>query len=142
MILHQKLKYLRKRMGLSQLELAEKMQVSRQAVSGWEAGTSRPSIENVKSLGALYEVPLEYLLHDDVPELVDLNGNDGGENRRSILANIKRRNIILVLICIGLILALLCTVVFVNGRGQVVPMDNIKGSEVEPGEDFEFEIEW
>lgn len=41
MELPQKLKYLRKQMGLSQLELSEKLQVSRQAVSGWEAGVSQ-----------------------------------------------------------------------------------------------------
>ena len=68
MTLRQKLKYLRKRIGLSQLELAEKLQVSRQAVSGWEAGTSKPSTENLKSLGTLYDVPLEYLLNDDMSD--------------------------------------------------------------------------
>ena len=47
MELSQKLKYLRKKKGVSQLELAERLSVSRQAVSGWEAGTSRPSTENL-----------------------------------------------------------------------------------------------
>ena len=50
MELSQKLKYLRKKKGVSQLELAERLSVSRQAVSGWEAGTSRPSTENLQSL--------------------------------------------------------------------------------------------
>ena len=50
MELSQKLKELRKKQGLTQLELAERLFVSRQAISGWEAGTSRPSTENLQSL--------------------------------------------------------------------------------------------
>lgn len=64
MELSQKLKYLRKKKGVSQLELAERLSVSRQAVSGWEAGTSRPSTENLQSLSRLFNIPLETLLND------------------------------------------------------------------------------
>lgn len=64
MELSQKLKELRKKQGLTQLDLAEKLFVSRQAISGWEAGTSRPSTENLHSLSKLYNVPLEMLLDD------------------------------------------------------------------------------
>lgn len=61
MELSQKLKELRKKQGLTQLELAERLFVSRQAISGWEAGTSRPSTEN---LSRLFNIPLETLLDD------------------------------------------------------------------------------
>lgn len=64
MELSRKLKYLRKKKGVSQLELAERLSVSRQAVSGWEAGTSRPSTENLQSLSRLFNIPLETLLND------------------------------------------------------------------------------
>lgn len=64
MELSQKLKEIRKKQGLTQLELAERLFVSRQAISGWEAGTSRPSTENLQSLSKLYNVPLEMLLDD------------------------------------------------------------------------------
>ena len=47
MELSQKLKELRKEQGLTQLELAKKLFVSRQAITGWEAGTSRPSTESL-----------------------------------------------------------------------------------------------
>lgn len=55
MELSQKLKELRKKQGLTQLELAERLFVSRQAISGWEAGTSRPSTENLQSLSRLFD---------------------------------------------------------------------------------------
>lgn len=64
MELSQKLKELRKKQGLTQLELAERLFVSRQAISGWEAGTSRPSTENLQSLSRSFNIPLETLLDD------------------------------------------------------------------------------
>jgi len=63
--LSQKLKELRKKQGLTQLELAERLFVSRQAISGWEAGTSRPSTENLQSLSRLFNIPL---LREDTAE--------------------------------------------------------------------------
>ena len=69
MTLEKKLARLRKREGLSQAEVSEKLDVSRQAVTKWETGTSRPSIENLQSLSRLYNVPLEYLLDESRDEL-------------------------------------------------------------------------
>ena len=69
MTLEKKLACLRKREGLSQAEVSEKLDVSRQAVTKWETGTSRPSIENLQSLSRLYNVPLEYLLDESGDEL-------------------------------------------------------------------------
>lgn len=65
MELREKLIHLRKQNGLSQLELAEKLNVSRQAISKWEVGATAPSTENLKCLGELYKVPLEDLLNDE-----------------------------------------------------------------------------
>ena len=69
MTLDKKLARLRKREGLSQAEVSEALDVSRQAVTKWETGTSRPSIENLQSLSRLYNVPLEYLLDESGDEL-------------------------------------------------------------------------
>ena len=57
-----KLASLRKQKGLSQLELAEAMNVSRQAVSMWESGATIPSIDNLVLLGRLYEVSVDEIL--------------------------------------------------------------------------------
>ena len=59
MQLAEKLVYLRKEKGLSQLQLAELMNVSRQAISRWETGAAVPSAENLKYLGNLYDVSLD-----------------------------------------------------------------------------------
>lgn len=65
MKLEEKLLALRKEKGLSQLMLAEIMNVSRQAVSRWELGISIPSTENLMSLSKLYGVPIDYLMHEE-----------------------------------------------------------------------------
>ena len=54
MTLDKRLAYLRKRERMSQAEVAERLDVSRQAVSRWESGDSKPSIENLQSLCKLY----------------------------------------------------------------------------------------
>ena len=72
MKLEEKLVSLRKAKGLSQMKLAEMMNVSLQAISRWEVGAAVPSTDNLKYLGRLYDVPLEYLLHDDAPMLLQI----------------------------------------------------------------------
>lgn len=66
MKLEEKLISLRKANGLSQFNLAEQLGVSRQAVSKWEAGASKPSTENLKTLSALYDVPLNNIEGSEV----------------------------------------------------------------------------
>lgn len=61
----EKLLDLRKRNGYSQEELAEKLDVSRQAISRWEMGTAIPDSLNVLHLSKLFQVSTDYLLNDD-----------------------------------------------------------------------------
>ena len=65
MSLVDKLVYLRKQKGLTQMELAETLNVSRQAISRWEVGAAVPSTENLMVLSELYGVSVDCLLHDD-----------------------------------------------------------------------------
>ena len=53
---------LRTKMGLSQDELAEKVFVTRQAVSRWENGETTPNIETLKLLSKLFDVSINTLL--------------------------------------------------------------------------------
>ena len=78
MILAEKIAMLRRRTGLSQEELAEKMQVSRQSVSKWESGTSIPDLEKILRLSTLFGVSTDFLLKDELNEqaLSDAPGPD------------------------------------------------------------------
>ena len=82
MKLEEKLISLRKEKGLSQMKLAEMMNVSRQAISRWEVGAAVPSTDNLKFLGNLYGVSLEYLLHDDEPKTKSKRDTNAEEDNR------------------------------------------------------------
>ncbi len=56
---------LRKANGWSQEDFAEKLNVSRQAISRWENGTALPDAQNVLQISNLFHVTTDYLLNDD-----------------------------------------------------------------------------
>ena len=68
MILADKIIKLRKKNGWSQEELAEKMNVSRQAVSKWERSEASPDTDNLISLAEVYGVSLDELLKGKTEE--------------------------------------------------------------------------
>lgn len=62
MELYEKLYELRRASGMSQEELAEKLGVSRQAVSKWESGATQPELSKLIELSKLYSVSVDELL--------------------------------------------------------------------------------
>lgn len=68
MIFADKMIALRKKNGWSQEELAEKMNVTRQAVSKWEGAQSVPDLEKILLLSQLFGVSTDYLLKDELGE--------------------------------------------------------------------------
>ncbi|MBR1598512.1 MAG: helix-turn-helix transcriptional regulator [Lachnospiraceae bacterium] len=63
-----KLYNLRKQKGLSQEELAGRLNVSRQTVSKWEVGESTPDLEKLAAISELFEVSLDELVLDKKPK--------------------------------------------------------------------------
>lgn len=76
MILAEKIIRQRKKNGWSQEELAEKMQVSRQAVSKWESAGAIPDVEKILMLSKLFGVTIDYLLKDELEGEEFTAGND------------------------------------------------------------------
>lgn len=62
MNLADRIQQLRKRKGISQEELADRIGVSRQAVSKWESGQTSPDLEKIVLLSEFFEVTTDYLL--------------------------------------------------------------------------------
>ncbi|TMP85474.1 XRE family transcriptional regulator [Pseudoalteromonas ruthenica] len=73
MILSEKIIKLRKQLGWSQEELAEKMDVSRQSVSKWESTNSIPDLNKIIRLAGLFNVSTDFLLKDDIDTTEYLN---------------------------------------------------------------------
>ena len=61
----EKLKDLRKQKGISQEQLAEKIYVSRQAITKWESGNGLPDIENLIAISSLFNESLDSLLSEE-----------------------------------------------------------------------------
>lgn len=90
MSLGEKLKENRKKAGLSQEELAEKLNVSRQAITKWENDKGFPSIESLQNIAKLFDVSIDYLLDDKsitsantIRESINLSEYNGNGKYRS-----------------------------------------------------------
>lgn len=61
---NENLKFLRKKEGLTQEELAEKLNVSRQSVTKWESGNAIPDIEKIKEIAYIFSISVDSLIGD------------------------------------------------------------------------------
>lgn len=107
-----KLTLLRKRNGLSQEDLGEKLNVTRQTVSKWELGQTKPDTDKLMEISKLLNVDFNILI-DDTLSLDSINNNN---NNSSISSNViidddvrprKWLLVVLIIIAIGLVIFLL-----------------------------------
>ena len=91
----EKIVSLRKKSGLSQEELAQKLNVSRQAVSRWETGTAQPDAQNILQLSKLFSVSADYLLNDDYESDGDIPAvRSANQETQALFSKEKRRHLI------------------------------------------------
>ncbi len=132
----EKLSFLRKQHGMTQMDLAEKLDISRQAVSRWEQGISEPSTENLVSIGKLFDVTVDALVNEGVQlqagssVLVAETEEKETPEKCSKYGILKIAGIVLfaiaaiLVVCIGL----------VKNKQNPVPMDDITKGEVNASE--------
>lgn len=63
-----KIAHKRKDLGMTQTEFAEKLSVTRQTVSRWEAGTVMPDIDKISDIASILNVSCDYLLKDEITD--------------------------------------------------------------------------
>ena len=90
MNINEKLLLLRKKAGLSQESLAEKLNVTRQTVSNWELGQTTPDILQAKELSKIFKVSLDDLTDNKLEFEVKDNSN-------SILKDLIGKNCLLLI---------------------------------------------
>ena len=153
MVLSEKLAALRKEHGYSQLYVAERLQVSRQAISRWEVGSSVPSTENLMELSRLYGVSLDELVgHDEksptqtAPERETVHGEVVPQQQKTGVINITKKKVYVAIVAVFITFLCLVTACL-WGLNQVqrkedTPMryeDMSNGGSLSPDGNFEFE---
>lgn len=73
-MLNQQIRALRQARGISQVELAKRLGVTKQSVSNWENDNIQPSVEMVVKLAGIFSVSTDYLLGLERGEYLDVTG--------------------------------------------------------------------
>lgn len=133
----EKIQNLRKSNQLSQEQLAEKLQVSRQTLSKWELKETIPDAEKIVLISRLFSVSIDYLLKDEIVE--DINNDNVNQSSVSLSAK-KMSAISLVFIMtaisfIGLLVSIIVSDVYwyVNGIflvGSIIQIFSLIGFEM------------
>lgn len=132
----EKLSLLRKQRGMTQMELAEKLDISRQAVSRWEQGTSEPSTENLVSIGKLFDVSVDALVNENAPLQTGSAVLVAEAEERETTETHNKYGIQKI---IGIVLLVIVAVLvvckgFVKDKQNPVPMNDINKGEVNVSE--------
>ena len=89
----------RKAHGWSQEDFAEKLNVSRQAISRWENGTALPDAQNVLQISKLFHVTTDYLLNDDYESDSDIPAVQSATKETEIIFHKKKHHHLIAAIC-------------------------------------------
>ncbi len=116
----EKLTMLRKKNGMSQEDLADRLGVSRQAISRWELGTTMPDAPNLLKLSSLFSVSIDYLLHDDYQSENDAPAVK--EVQRTMAEKEQRNRIFYLVGCICWLIAAASFLFVAIDRLSVIPL--------------------
>ena len=120
---------LRKQKGWSQDELAENLDLSRQAISKWENGTSKPDIDNIKRISKVFDVGIDELLSNDITDnhALSLDFDSSKKKRKSDKGILLVKCIIFALVIIyviSVIYKLIALLIIVNGVEKYQNLSN------------------
>ena len=145
MNLPEKLVSLRKEKGLTQMKLAEILDVSRQAVSRWEVGDAVPSTENLKCLGKLYGIPMDYLLDDTAEreqESPITEESSGKRNRSQIIKRVVGMAFVIIVVCISVVALRYFSARQEEGIEAGVSIEKMEEAQLEAEPEISFDFEW
>ncbi|MGV3126902.1 helix-turn-helix domain-containing protein [Streptococcus orisratti] len=110
----QKLQLARNKQGLTQEQIAQQLQVSRQTISNWENNKSYPDIVSLITLSELYQISLDQLLKGDkaMIEHLSKSTNTVASNRRLLTAIILNIIILIAFILFNSLITQSTTLLF------------------------------
>lgn len=118
---YEKLIILRKKTLLSQEQLAEKLDVTRQTISKWELGQTKPDMDKLNAMSKLFEVDINILTNDEL----SLEGNKHENKVEPKKKDNSNRKIILYIVII-IFVASLATLVYRVGSDIKEKSDAVK----------------
>lgn len=145
MKLEEKLVSLRKTNGLTQMKVAEILNVSRQAVSRWEVGDAVPSTENLKYLSNLYGIPIDYLLNDVAEGAQEFRVTEKSKESQNRSQYLKRASVLVVLMILVCILAVALqhsSVIQGQDGEDEVSIEKMEEDQLETEPETGFDINW
>ncbi|HFK5582201.1 helix-turn-helix transcriptional regulator [Elizabethkingia anophelis] len=98
MKLNTKLRKLRNSRKLSQVELAEALQISQTAYNKWESGSTKPSLDNILKLSQFYNIYIEELINESPLRTADTSEKEIRITEGAISAIIQNQNELIGLI--------------------------------------------
>lgn len=113
---HEKLQQLRKQKGMTQEELAQRLYVSRTAISKWESGRGYPNIESLREIAKFFSITVDELLSSqEVLALAEEDGRSKEHHLRDLMFG-------LLDLCFALLLFLPLFAVSTNGTVNAVSL--------------------
>ena len=100
---------LRKKSGLSQEQLGEKVNVTRQTISNWELNETTPNPEQLKLLSKALNISIDELLDNDIKGVIETKVNE-------IDFNIVKNNNLLKILFVIIIVIIAITIAFVLSK--------------------------
>ncbi len=114
MKLSDKLIKLRKEKGWSQEYFAEKLDISRQAISRWENGTALPDAQNLLRISKLFNVTTDYLLNDDCEGEMCISTVETSTEEKDTFVQKKKKHRWYVIPAICCVVLVACVIVIMN----------------------------
>ena len=137
MKLDEKLVSLRKENGITQLKVAEELDISRQAISRWESGVAMPSTENLRRLSELYSVPLDYLINEDSEQPARVE-EDNGKKRKNGKWSSWLIGMLLIVVAVDIIIG----AITVRKRPDKVNFNEVESEDWNDVSTEDIPIEW
>ena len=108
-----KIQELRKKKGISQEELAEKIGVARQTISKWELGETSPDLKQAKALSKIFKISLDELTNNDIKEVLIEKTSNTEQLAGLILKLIK---FFVIFTIVAFVLLIITSIIYKNVR--------------------------
>lgn len=115
---------LRKLKNLSQEQLAEKMDVTRQTISKWELGETAPDLEQSKKLSKIFEISLDDLTNNEIKNVILEKVNNTEKLTKNIINILK-----IIFLLIMIMIVILLFTVFCRDYFDVQPVETMQSIE-------------